>query len=153
MIQKNIFRTAHAVITIDLPNSAVNYINENDKSIKKIHIFVFDPKNIKIRSLEAFANCARRRGQIVIVHCFSREDRSFLRKKLKGVPKGEWFHFNLLNPNKGMTFSLSRMHKLFIGNRVVREFVDEKEVNTTIWKTVASDQGAGEGELPQAVKT
>lgn len=141
-MKTKMFRTAHTIITIDLDTNTVNYINKNDRSFNKIHIFVFNPDDIKINSLKIFAQAAKRRKNCkIIIHCFNAKDRFDLRKQLKGIKKGWWFHFNLMKSRQSMIFALSPNKFLQIGYGEVKEYErgcnwDEKILcNTFLYDT------------------
>ena len=100
------FRTSHAVITTDLCRDAIAHINKNTGSIKKIHIFVFNPEKVNMKALSAFGKyCMEHKTIQTIIHCYNKKDRYILRKRLKNIPKGKYFHFNLRF--RAMHFTLS----------------------------------------------
>ena len=111
---KSFFKITNSVITINLEKDAVSYINSRNNlgEIRKIHIFVTDPERINTKTLSVFGDYGRRNHIKVIVHCFNKKDRYFLRKRLKGVKKDNWFHFSIVK--RDTSFSLSREASLTV---------------------------------------
>ncbi len=106
------FRSTHAVVTINLDTKAIQEINKiKDPGLKIIHVFVTDINKVRIDALKVFAGTAPENRIKVVLHCLNKKVRFDLRKELKGVPKGKFFHTNLmgerfcmkLSPNKSIS--------------------------------------------------
>ena len=116
------FKLTNTFICIDLTRQVVDLVNKHDHpALQVIHIFVRKPSKVDTKSLTVFAENAHERGIQIIVHCMHRKDRAELRKRLRGVPKGRWFHFTLTD--KPMMFKDGDRYAIEIGaGGVVKEF-------------------------------
>lgn len=108
-LNNRFIKATNTFVCIDLPRSVAETVNrEYHKGVQMIHVFVYDPENVRIDSLKAFAKYAQEKKNLkVIVHCFTSKDLHAMRKKLKGVYKDMYFHLNLV---KVRYFHLSISH-------------------------------------------
>lgn len=129
MKSANLFRTAHSAVTADFPASTAGIIRKHENEIDKIHAYVFNPENVDVPSLIRIAEKARiasenGRRRMVIVHVFDKKDRATMKRALRGVPKGKWFHLNLVK-GLGTVYSLAPDHFIIVRNGRIEECVDD----------------------------
>ena len=94
------YKLTNTFLCINLSNKVADAVNKEDhRGLQTIHVFVFDPDKVKIRSLATFGGMARRRRKSLIVHCANKYILAEMRKKLKGAHKDKYFHLSLMKPD------------------------------------------------------
>lgn len=94
MFNNTFFKTSNAYICINFSLYEANLINELDgKHLTNIHVFVFNPNYVDVKKLVKFANPCRRRKIKIIIHCFNKKDVYVLKRRMKGIYKDKYFHF------------------------------------------------------------
>ena len=131
MKSANLFRTARAVVTADFTPAAARTVMKHEKEIDKIHVYVFNPENLDVKSLLRVAEKARidsenGRRRMAIVHVFDKKDRATVKRMLRGVPKGKWFHLNLVK-NSGTAYSLAPDHMIIVRKNRIEEYLGEDQ--------------------------
>ena len=119
MLDNRFFKTTNSFICIGIDKQITNQIRKNaHENLRIIHVFVNEPENADITSLSYYADMCDHAHVHMILHCPDKLVRAKMRKALKGIPKGKWFHMSL---RYRMEFALSEAKKLFIteANRIV----------------------------------
>ena len=112
MLNNRFFKTTNSFICIgadrQIMRKIIQHMHEN---LKIIHFFVSDTDSIDTETLTYFAHAAAHVHLKMVLHCADKYVRGRLRRALKGVPKGKWFHLSL---NYKVHFALSDAKKLIV---------------------------------------
>ena len=135
MIFNTVIKTGHnTVIALDLDRKTAAEINAiRDENVQKLHVFVTDINKVDISTLRAFGKRAAEKKDVrVIIHCVHKGVAKELKKHVKDIEKGKWFHFTYNNAGNEFTIKTDADHELcalYIGVSLLRLAWVDKSAN------------------------
>ena len=96
MADNRVYKLTNEFLCFGFDKKISAEINKQDHpGLSVIHVFAYDYENIDTDVLAYYSDACRRRHIKMIIHV-PQAGRGYLRKKLKGVPKDQYFHLSII---------------------------------------------------------
>jgi len=117
------FQSPGHLYVCDLTSEASDLINKlPPDAVRKLHVIVYDVDRIKMPSAGIIGTIRSMDKRATVFHCFDKEDKAALKRKLMGYPRNEFYFIRV---DRRLRASLGPDHTVEFTKEGVRELWDD----------------------------